>query len=249
MYKLLSKKNDATSISWLFVWITLSYYFLQDYNFCYHDIYLTILTIYLVDLNGGLIHIYLDNSKVKNNNTLTDNFKKEFQDHHENSILQFENDINYRSYHEMNLVYPFASIGFLFCLILPVYFRYVILLFCYLNVFQQITHYWCHARTNNKPMMFIGKILQGISVKQYNSLIKNYYLSKILSIYKFNLVLNPNDHRKHHIHPQHAINFCILTGWANPLLNYLVLKYDLLNPSGKFITKIDKIENNFNYLF
>lgn len=247
MYNLLSRKNDITSISWLFVWITLSYYFLQDYNFSYYDIYLTILAIYLADLNGGLTHIYLDNSKIKNNNTLTDNFKKEFQDHHENSILQFENDINYRSYHEMNLVYPFASIAFIFCLILPIYFRYFILIFSYLHVFQQITHYWCHARTNNKPMMFIGKILQGISVKQYNSLTKNYYLSKILSIYKFNLVLNPNDHRKHHIHPQHAINFCILTGWANPLLNYLVLKYDLLNPSGKFITKIDKIEKKFFY--
>ena len=36
------------------------------------------------------------------------------------------------------------------------------------------------------------------------------------------LILHPKEHRLHHISPKYDVNFCIVNGWANPLLNSIV---------------------------
>ena len=42
------------------------------------------------------------------------------------------------------------------------------------------------------------------------------------------LLLSPNEHRTHHSSPKYDINFCIVNGWANPVLNFIVKHTDLV---------------------
>jgi hypothetical protein len=46
---------------------------------------------------------------------------------------------------------------------------------------------------------------------------------------KTRLILSPNEHRAHHGTRNHDINFCLVNGWANPFLNFLVKRFDLVN--------------------
>ena len=44
----------------------------------------------------------------------------------------------------------------------------------------------------------------------------------IMFLQDYHIILNPKEHRAHHTSPQYDINFCIVNGWANPLLNSIV---------------------------
>lgn len=244
IYPILNRKDDKTSFLWLLLWSSLIYK-----HFRKHKLEKNILSlffqvcigIFLADLTSGFVHIYLDFSQIQNNKSLIDSLRIGFRNHHLNPIGQFMNDSSYRAYHEMNMVYPYATIILWFMSSIPARWRVTVLSCVYGLVLQQTAHYWCHARTHNQPMVFLGKIVQGISIQQYNT--TSLSLKRIFDYYKFNILLNPIVHQQHHIDPDYNTDFCILTGWANPLLNQLNTIFRLNNPSSFFITYFDKLLN------
>jgi len=61
--------------------------------------------------------------------------------------------------------------------------------------------------------------------------------------YKFNICLNPIEHQRHHIDPNNDTDFCILTGWANPFLNFMNKKFKLTKSSSYYIRFFDYLLN------
>lgn len=48
-------------------------------------------------------------------------------------------------------------------------------------------------------------------------------IHKIIKFLQDNhLILHPKEHRIHHTSPKYDVNFCVVNGWANPLLNSIV---------------------------
>ena len=239
IYNIINKKNDITT----WIWIILTTFNIKKY-FSYKKInkiriLFFLVGLFLADLNSGLVHIYLDNSKILNNNSLVDNLRKGFQWHHEWPARQFDTNPKYRAHYEMNMVFPYTILPLLFLNKIPTNnLKYLVISLALGSVFQQTTHYWCHARIHNKPLPTIGKILQGFTLKELNNFkIKKKY-HKLLAL---SLFLNPIKHQQHHLHPTYNINFCILNGWANPLLNTINFKYNIATPNSFYINFLDKI--------
>ena len=239
IYNILSKRNSETTWSWIVLFTIYIKMYLPNNKITKTNILLFVLGLFYADLNSGLVHIYLDNSKILNNNSLVDRFRQEFQLHHENPVAQFEIDPKYRAHYEMNMVFPYAILPFFFIKNLSNNLRFFIVSFCIGSVLQQTSHYWCHARIHDKPMPLIGKLMQGFTLKEIGN-IKNNNIRKLLEC---SLVLNPIKHQRHHADPTNNMNFCILNGWANPLLNKINYKYKLATSKSFFVKNLDNILN------
>ena len=70
------------------------------------------------------------------------------------------------------------------------------LVFLWLTAISQITHAVAHGKGAKSKLRKIFKIMQ-----------------------KFNIILSPKNHATHHRHIDR--DFCVLNGWANPILNFV----------------------------
>jgi hypothetical protein len=160
--------------------------------------------LYLADLGTGLIHLLLDN--YKGDNPILKPPADAFQNHHNVSgqkIITYDNFALLKEAKIMILpiicilynLTPLTSKSQMLCQIITLYGMH----FC------QITHKYAHLANylteedKQKPEHKIIAFLQDN-----------------------HLILHPKEHRLHHISPKYDVNFCIVNGWANPLLNSIV---------------------------
>ena len=80
-----------------------------------------------------------------------------------------------------------------------------------LLILSQKIHFLAHARNHNK--------LEN----------KGFFQKILCFMQDYNIILNPKNHKKHH--ETYDCNFCLVNGWANPLLNLitrLLIKINIL---------------------
>ena len=149
-----------------------------------------------VDFISGLLHIVLDNEKFLDWEQTIKPYAQGFQSHHESP----------RSICEMSLF------DHLIVLHVPLFFMYgwiwivnnVYIHFTYVYIFlllhlMQMSHRWAHS-----PRKSLNRL--------------------IVKAQDFGLLLPARDHQVHHRSP-YAVNFCILNGICNPLLNKITANY------------------------
>jgi ubiquitin-conjugating enzyme E2 variant len=156
--------------------------------------------LYLADLGTGLIHLYFDVF----DNSLLKPVLSEFSTHHTNpqDILDWS---LWKALKETSVVpiplicvlynlTPLTSKSQMLCQIITLYGMHI----------SQIIHKYAHLTNyltdedKQKPEYKLMMFLQDN-----------------------HLILHPRDHHIHHT-GKHDVNFCIVNGWANPLLNSIV---------------------------
>jgi hypothetical protein len=160
--------------------------------------------LYLADLIGGIIHLFLDIHEGGIHNILSE-LSTDFQRHHqtpsdiihENAYTQLlETSIPivplsaviYNSLHNTSKKYILMQIVAIYGL-------------HFSQLLHQNAHYMNHATPAEKDA-FYGRILGFLQSNR--------------------IIISPEEHRAHHASPKHDNNFCLINGWANPLLNAIV---------------------------
>ena len=168
--------------------------------------------LFLADLISGLIHIISDHVVIrKNMNPILRQIINEFHDHHADPGA-FCRASNWELLRHTSIT-PLPLLTLLLnglnktpkCIILTQIVTYYVAHFSQLP--HKCAHYINHA-TEEEKNTIKGKIL--------------------IFLQKNHLLLSPEEHRSHHISKNYDINFCIVNGWANPLLNYIVKNTDII---------------------
>jgi ubiquitin-conjugating enzyme E2 variant len=149
------------------------------------------------DILSGLLHVVLDNERSLEVPVIQD-LARGFQTHHRNPSSIFTMTW-YEHLYTMDLP---LSILFVFIVLCgtPTHFVYFLSIALMLHV-MQMSHRWAHLPSVRVPRTV--KALQNVG-----------------------LLLDANTHRLHH-RGKYDINFCIMNGWLNPLLNMFI------NPIGR----------------
>lgn len=160
------------------------------------DLYVSIATfifIYLMtDFISGILHVILDNERSLDVPILR-SLAKGFQSHHRNPKDIYEMTL-YNHLYTMHLPLTFI---FLIALLI----NQPIIYFTYLSLavsvhVMQMSHRWAHTPK---------KMLPGY----------------VIALQKSGLLLSAKTHAKHHNNVYDS-NFCIMNGWSNFILNFLV---------------------------
>jgi len=162
-----------------------------------------VLSAYLfADLLSGLVHIYLDHSKIKFDGSYADWAKMGFQVHHLYPTFHWLVHPHYQPYMECNTIFPNVN---LVAMINALTFQLPVLAMgCLFTVSFQATHYYAHARTHNKKVPFVVERLQDLGV-----------------------ILHPRGHQIHHT--TYNTDFCILNGYMNWVCDWFVVDEKRLN--------------------
>jgi len=165
----------------------------------------------IADFISGIVHIYLDNSRIKHDGSPTDFLRLGFQVHHLYPQFQWTQNKHFQPHYEANTIF-FMNI--IVSVINVATFRSNTLFFVLsLTLLMQANHYWCHAISSNKKVPFVVKWLQSCGILLY---------------YK--------THMKHHT--TYDSSFCLLLGWCDPIFNYMFQNKPILNA---FINVVDSI--------
>lgn len=168
----------------------------------FENVYIFLFASIISDFISGLVHIYLDNSKVNYIETINDYFKIGFQIHHLFPNFQWTCYNKFQPHYEANTIF-FSNI--LISLInVFTYNSLVVYYVLYLTLIMQMNHYWCHALITKKPVPYIVYKLQD-----------------------FGLLLYYKKHAKHH--STYDNSFCLLSGCCDPIFDYLYNNKYLLN--------------------
>lgn len=164
---------------------------------------------YFSDFISGLVHIYLDNSKVNYSETINDFYKIGFQVHHLYPNFQWSCHKEFQPHYEANTIFV---LNIVISIINVLTVNLTILHFTlYLTLIMQMNHYWCHSIITKKHVPYIIHKLQDIGI-----------------------LLSYKTHSTHH--KTYDNNFCLLTGWNDKLFNYIFNNKYLLN---MIINKLD----------
>jgi hypothetical protein len=168
----------------------------------YDNLLYFIYSVLLSDLLSGIIHVYLDNSKIKYNESLIDFYRLGFQIHHNFPLFQLKSFSEYKPYHECNTL--FLTTILLSIINIFLFDSLIIHFSLYLLLIMQANHYYCHFD---------------------NCKLKIPYLVKV--IHKYNILINAKQHNIHHA--TYDKNFCFINGAMNPIINYLFINKYLDN--------------------
>ena len=150
------------------------------------------------DLLSGMVHIYLDHSKVRFDGSYADFARMGFQVHHLYPTFPWLMDPHYEPYMECNTIFPYANMFALLNALSPPTIQLpCIPVACIMSVSFQWTHYYAHARNHNKKIPFLVEKLQD-----------------------FGVILSPKGHQQHHT--TFNTDFCILNGYMNWLCDWIV---------------------------
>jgi hypothetical protein len=178
----------------------LSYITDNEENSVLDKIESTIIGLYLADFASALLHLFFDN--YRGNNSLFLNVSDDFKRHHinpQNILDRTIKDLLFQA-----SVTPFALLAFIFR---PKSKKHKLtqLVFLYAFHFGQLihkaAHYINHASKEEKESA-IGQILQILQ--------------------KYNIILSPEDHKKHHSVKYNDVNFGLINAWSNPLVNEII---------------------------
>ena len=155
---------------------------------------------YMADLSDGLLHIYADNRKIY-----------KITNFHEEVVysFQYSHHVNPKSF--INNVIIFSCSGELFKIIYSFGFMFLLYFLNYSYYYKIFITTWSFG-------IMLGQVIHGFAHMNYNEL---NIIIKILQ--KCKIILSNEKHNKHHI--QVELNYAILNGWSNPLINYLFIHY------------------------
>jgi hypothetical protein len=160
----------------------------------------TIIGLYLADFSFALIHLFFDNYRGKNK--LLQKIADDFKGHHINPQNVLDRTIK-------DLLFQTSIVpGALFyTLFRPKSKKHKLthLIFLYAQFFGQLTHkaaHYINHATKEEKESAIGQILQILQ--------------------KNNIIIKPEDHKKHHDAKYNDINFGIINGWSNPVINEIL---------------------------
>jgi len=140
------------------------------------------------DLLSGIVHIYLDHSKIQFDGSYADFARMGFQVHHLYPTFPWMMDPHFRPYMECNTIFPYANFV---ALVNALTVRMPIVpVGCIMVVSFQATHYYAHARNHQKKVPFLVEQLQNLGV-----------------------ILSPRGHQQHHT--TFNTDFCIMNGYMN----------------------------------
>jgi len=166
------------------------------------DLFDVVSAFLFADLLSGLVHIYLDHSKIKFDGTYADWARMGFQVHHLYPSFHWLAHPHYEPYMECNTIFPHCT---LVSMVNALTFKLPVLAMgCMFTVSFQATHYYAHARTHGKKVPFVVRQLQDWGV-----------------------ILNPRGHQIHHT--TFNTDFCILNGWMNWVCDWFVVDEKRLN--------------------
>lgn len=176
-------------------------------------------SMYLADFISGIVHLYLDYSEIKDmelrlhlESTIPDvhRFKKtskfknaspndqylwNFHVHHDAPYPSCDSNSELFLQILRPLSVPFIGVLLgMHCEMIPILLGRILLLSFCLGSITQFTHFLAHARSRGLVDSHVIKCLQD-----------------------WHIILHPDVHRVHH--EEFDCNFCILNGWANPLVN------------------------------
>jgi len=166
----------------------------------------TLIGLYLADFVTGLIHLFFDNYRGKNK--FLQKIANDFKGHHENPKKILGKTIK-----ELLFETSITPLALACVIIRPKSKKHKLtqLVFSYGLYFGQLihkaAHYINHATKEEKEST-IGQILQILQ--------------------KNNIILKPEDHKKHHAAKYNDINFALINGWSNPVINE-ILKIPLIH--------------------
>lgn len=158
--------------------------------------------LYLADLGTGCIHVYFDTYS-GNEKTLT-HIASGFQIHHHQRDI-----LNWSLFETLKptsivplpiicIVYNFTSITSKSQILFQIISLYSMFTTHITHRYAHLTNYLTE-RDKQKPEYKLMMFLQDN-----------------------HLILHPKEHNIHHTSPKYDINFCMINGWANPLLNSIV---------------------------
>jgi hypothetical protein len=205
LYKYVNNTTEALLIQNILIGILVLLYVHNTDPISIIEIITSIVSsLYLADLASGLFHIFTDicysdtNENIINLIKLTEIHHKDPKKILDLKIIEHMETATFTPIPFLLIIYnltPFSSKKQLLSHII----------FMYSSQMSQITHFLTHKMNhstyeerNTIPMKFI-KILQ-----------------------ENHIIIHPEEHRKHHLSPNKDINFCILNGWANPLINSVI---------------------------
>jgi hypothetical protein len=160
----------------------------------------TIIGLYLADFAVALIHLFFDNYRGKNK--FLQKIANDFKGHHKNPKNVLDKTIKELLFGTS--VTPIALAGVIFrpkskkhklTQLVCIYALY------FTHLTHKAAHYINHATKEEKESA-IGQILQILQ--------------------KNNIIISHEDHKKHHTAKYHDINFGIINGWSNPVINEIV---------------------------
>ena len=160
----------------------------------------TIIGLYLADFSIALIHIFFDNYRGKHK--LLQKVSYDFTSHHINTKKILSKTIKDLLFETS--ITPLALLNVIFR---PKSKKNKLtqLVFVYALFFGQLihkaAHYINHATKEEKECA-IGQILQILQ--------------------KNNIILKPEDHSAHHAAKYNDINFALINGWSNPVINEII---------------------------
>ena len=180
-------------------------------NYLLYNIFYVLTSMFIADFISGIIHIYLDHSKIRFDGSLIDFYRLGFQVHHLYPDFQWIMDPLYQPHYEAVTLFPIVC----FCstinnLVFQSLLLYLILYFCLLF---QVGHYWAHSIIHRKNVPWFVRKLQYLGI-----------------------VIHPSIHQKHH--QTFDTNYCILNGWANFIFNYLETHTNILK---NYVILLDKV--------
>lgn len=147
------------------------------------------------DLLSGIVHIYLDHSKIQFDGSYLDFARMGFQVHHLYPTFHWMMDPHFRPYMECNTLFPYANLITLLnalSLKLP-----VVPIAMFFVVSFQATHYYAHATTHGKVVPWLVTRLQDL-----------------------NIILSPRGHQQHHT--VYTTDFCIFNGFMNWVCDWIM---------------------------
>jgi hypothetical protein len=158
------------------------------------------LGLYISDLYFGIVHVYLDNRKIY-----------KITNFHEELVYSFQYSHHITPKAFINNVIIFSCSGELTIIVTAWINTFLLYFLSHNNNYKLITTTMCLGS-------IFGQINHGFAHMNYNELS---ILIKFLQ--KCKIILTTEEHNKHHIEGQ--LNYGLVNGWSNPLMNYLFIHY------------------------
>jgi putative component of membrane protein insertase Oxa1/YidC/SpoIIIJ protein YidD len=167
--------------------------------FTYEHVSVVLFAYVFVDFASGLIHICLDNGRIRYDFSYIDSLRIGFQFHHMFPNHNWLVDKDFDAAYEALTVLPACIIALI--INYNTFLSSAILWVCIFAPITQMSHYWCHAIVWNEHVPEMVKVFQ-----------------------KYRILMRPECHQIHH-QGLYDKNFAIFHGHTNCLLNFFFGRY------------------------
>lgn len=188
----------------------ISFEYKNEYDISFFTMFLTcMVSLYVTDFVGAIIHYYLDN--YKGNHKMIKFIARDFQRHHEHP----SKIANFEIYGLLNQVSILAFLPF-FCFVVNMCLKYnnVTHYVIQLGIFMQIIVFGVGI-FSQVPHVLTHK-MNILSKKERNTFTFRF----IYMLQEYHIILNPKNHKTHH--NGFDKNYSVFNGWSTSLVNKIV---------------------------